>query len=206
MQSDACVIVVDDDGPARQSLAWLLESVGQKVVSYASAHEFLDEYTGAPGCLVLDVRMPGMSGLELQRHVNEMGWCLPTIMVTGHGDVPMAVRAMRAGAFDFFQKPYNDQALLERTGQAISKARELWAVEQGRQKVLARYESLTRREKEIAQLVCEGLPSKSIADRLSLRSKTVEVYRANMMAKMEAKSVADLVQMILRIEGGAKNF
>lgn len=197
--SDLQVIVVDDDTPARESLRWLLESVGRSVIEFGSAEQFLEEYPGGPGCLVLDVRMPGMSGLEAQRRVRERGWCLPVILVTGHGDVPMAVRAMREGAFDFFQKPYNDQLLLERAEQALQTARLLWQEKTAKDEIRNKYATLTRREKEISHKVCKGLSSKCIARELSLSSKTIEAYRANMMAKLEVGSIAELVQMILKL-------
>lgn len=201
MKRETCVMVVDDDQAARESLRWLLESVGHKVVCYSSADEFLDSYSGAPGCLVLDVRMPGMSGLELQREVDQKGWCLPTILVTGHGDVPMAVRAMRAGAVDFLQKPYNDQILLERAEQALASARERWEARKVETSIRSRYELLTKREREISALVRTGNPSKIIAAKLGLSCKTVEIYRGHMMSKMAARGVAELIQMLNIIDG-----
>lgn len=196
---DATVLVVDDDRAARESLRWLLESVGHTVLCYQSANEFLSSYTGRPGCLVLDVRMPGVSGLELQREIMQRDWCLPIILVTGHGDVPMAVRAMRAGALDFLQKPYNDQLLLERTEQALALARTRWEAKEVETAIRARYQQLTKREREIAALVSDGNSNKVIAAELGLSCKTVEVYRGHMMTKMAARSVAELVQMLNKI-------
>lgn len=201
MTGKGSVLVVDDDAAARESLRWLLESVGHEVHCFESANAFLDAYSGEPGCLILDVRMPGMSGLELQREVEMRDWRLPIIMVTGHGDVPMAVRAMRGGAIDFLQKPYNDQALIERTEQALQLARRVWQEAQCRNEIRVRFERLTRREREIAWSVGTGKSNKLIARELGLSCKTVEVYRANMMAKMEAQGVVDLVQMLARIDG-----
>jgi FixJ family two-component response regulator len=200
MKPETFVLVVDDDKAARDSLQWLLESVGHKVICYASASDFLSSYSGTPGCLVLDVRMPGMSGLELQREVDRKGWCLPIILVTGHGDVPMAVRAMQGGAIDFLQKPYNDQVLLERTEQALAVAKERWDAKQVEQEILSRYDRLTRREREIASLVSGGKSNKNIAALLGLSCKTVEVYRSNVMAKMAANSVVELVRMLTIID------
>ena len=196
MKLETYVLVVDDDKAARDSLQWLLESVGHKVICYASATDFLQSYAGTPGCLVLDVRMPGMSGLELQREVDRKGWCLPIILVTGHGDVPMAVRAMQGGAIDFLQKPYNDQVLIERTEQALALAKERWDAKQLVHAIQARYDRLTKRECEIASLVSGGKSNKNIAAELDLSCKTVEVYRSNVMAKMAANSVVELVRML----------
>ena len=200
MNHKGSVLVVDDDAAARESLRWLLESVGHEVVCYGSASEFLEDYSGEPACLILDVRMPGMSGLELQREVQQRDWRLPIIMVTGHGDVPMAVRAMRAGAVDFLQKPYNDQALIERTEHALQMAQRAWLEWAQDKKVRSHFGQLTRREREIAVLVGSGKSTKQIAHELGLSGKTVEVYRANMMAKMGARSVVHLVKMLSRLE------
>ncbi|MCB1506708.1 MAG: response regulator transcription factor [Hyphomicrobiaceae bacterium] len=199
MNCRGAVLVVDDDAAARESLRWLLESVGHEVICFASADEFLATYSGEQGCLILDVRMPGMSGLELQREVERRDWRLPIIMVTGHGDVPMAVRAMRAGAVDFLQKPYDDQMLLERTEQALQTARLAWTEWSEEKEIQSRFEQLTRREREIAILVGSGKPNKLIAHELGLSCKTVEVYRANMMSKLSARSIVHLVQMLSKI-------
>lgn len=199
MNRRGAVLVVDDDAAARDSLRWLLESVGHDVTCFASADEFLVQYSGEPGCLILDVRMPGMSGLELQREVERRDWRLPIIMVTGHGDVPMAVRAMRAGAVDFLQKPYDDQMLLERTEQALQTARLAWNEWSEEKEIQSRFEQLTRREREIAMLVGSGKPNKLIAHELGLSCKTVEVYRANMMSKLSARSIVHLVQILSKI-------
>jgi len=200
MIAELFVHVVDDDKAARESLRWLLESVGHRVICYASANEFLEAYSGTPGCLILDVRMPGMSGLELQREVAQRGWCLPIIVVTGHGDVPMAVRAMRAGAIEFLEKPYNDQALLDRVKQGLSIASAQWETNRITNVIRTRYSTLTRREREIALLVSAGKANKVIASDLGLSCKTVEVYRANMMAKMRARGAVELVQMLALID------
>ncbi len=207
MNKQQTVFVVDDDRAARESLRWLLESVGHRVHCHDSAQAFMAEYDGAtPGCLVLDVRMPGMSGLELQDHLRERGWCLPVIIVTGHGDVPMAVRAMRGGAVDFLQKPYNDQVLLEsiQRGLDICQQRSL---ERGRlSRIQAAYLMLSPREREVAEMVVNGIANKVIAIELGLSPKTVEAHRANAMDKMRARTLSELVRMFMLLELGRDEF
>jgi len=181
-------------------LRWLLESVGHHVNCPASAREFLESYDGSePGCLVLDVRMPGMSGLELQNHLIERGWCLPVIVVTGHGDVPMAVRAMKAGAIDLLQKPYNDQTLLDRIQQALELCSQRRQNRSELALIRANHDHLTQREREVAERVVAGKANKVIAIELGLSPKTIEVYRANVMFKMQAHSLSELVQMWMRL-------
>jgi two-component system response regulator FixJ len=192
----ATVYVVDDDDGMRRALSLLLNTVGYKTAAFADPKEFLDKFkTDAAGCLVLDIRMPGMSGLELQQHLNRMGSMLPVIFITGHGDVPMAVQAMKEGAFEFVQKPFRDQDLLDR----INHALELDKVNRGtlalRADVLARFESLTPREKQVMQLVVDGAANKVIAIDLGLSERTVEIHRAKVMEKMGARSVAHLVKL-----------
>jgi FixJ family two-component response regulator len=200
-QPGQTVFVVDDDQAARESLRWLLESVGHAVQCHASAQEFLASYDGSrPGCLVLDVRMPGMSGLELQSHLLERDWCLPVIIVTGHGDVPMAVRAMKAGAVDFLQKPYNDQTLLDRIRQALDLCQQRRLNHDELIRIQANYRQLTPREREVATLVVAGKSNKVIAAELGLSPKTIEVHRANVMFKMQTHSLSQLVQMWIRLE------
>ena len=196
MPAEESVFVVDDDEAARESLAWLLTSVGYSVVCYPSANAFLENYDGRAGCLILDVRMPGMSGLNLQQELQKHNWPLSSILVTGHGDVPMAVAAMRAGALDFLQKPFNNQSLLDRTEEALSRARALRHAASAKSEIETRFGRLTCREREVAWLVFAGKPNKVIADNLSLSCKTVEAHRASMMAKMQTHSVADLVQKL----------
>ena len=201
MNQEQTVFIVDDDQAARESLRWLLESVGHTVRCHASAQEFLTAYDGTvSGCLVLDVRMPGMGGLEVQSHLLERGWCLPVIIVTSHGDVPMAVRAMKAGAVDFLQKPYNDQTLLDRIGQALELCRRRRLTHDERLRIEANYRQLTPREREVAALVVAGKPNKVIAAELGLSPKTIEVHRANVMFKMQTHSLSQLVQMWMRLE------
>ncbi|MEW5788444.1 MAG: response regulator transcription factor [Pseudomonadota bacterium] len=203
MNEAQTVFVVDDDQAARESLRWLLESVGHRVHCHASAQDFLSAYDGKmPGCLVLDVRMPGMSGLELQKHLRGRGWCLPVIIVTGHGDIPMAVRAMSGGAVDFLQKPYNDQVLLD----SIQRALEICAQRSLERRKLARiqaaYLMLSPREREVAAMVVNGKANKVIAIALGLSPKTVEAHRANAMEKMKARTLSELVRMFMQLEQG----
>jgi FixJ family two-component response regulator len=206
MNERQTVFVVDDDQAARESLRWLLESVGHRVSCYASAREFLDACDGkVPGCLVLDVRMPGMSGLELQNHLLERNWCLPVIVVTGHGDIPMAVRAMKAGAVDFLQKPYNDQVLLDRIQQALELCSQRRRNHEELTLIQARYRQLTPREREVAAHVVAGMANKVIAIELGLSPKTIEVHRANVMSKMRAHSLSELVQMCMRLQTSSGN-
>ena len=192
----ATVYVVDDDDGMRRALSLLLNTVGYKTAAFASPREFLDRVkTDAAGCLVLDIRMPGMSGLELQQHLNRMGSMLPVIFVTGHGDVPMAVQAMKEGAFEFVQKPFRDQDLLDRINHALELDKENRSSLALRADVLQRFESLTPREKQVMQLVVDGAANKVIAIDLGLSERTVEIHRAKVMEKMGARSVAHLVKL-----------
>jgi FixJ family two-component response regulator len=200
MSSDATVFVVDDDVAVCDSLRFLIESVGLQVRTFSSADEFLAACTpDQPGCLVLDLRMPGMSGLELQEQLARRKYTLPVIIITAHGDVPSAVRAMKAGAVDFLSKPFSDQNLLDRIHQALAtdaQAREDEAIRVG---ISARAAMLTPREREVMNLVVSGLPNKGIAAQLQLSAKTVETHRARVMEKMQARSVAELVHMALTL-------
>ncbi len=200
MTEQETVFVVDDDEAARESLRWLLESVGHKVRCYASAREFTAACDRTvPGCLVLDVRMPGMSGMELQEHLKAQDWCLPVIIVTGHGDIPMAVRAIRGGAVDFLQKPYNDQTMLDRIQHALEMCRQRRREHVQLARIQAAYRQLTPREGEVAALVVTGKANKVIAIELGLSHKTVESHRANVMEKMRASSLSELVRMFVRL-------
>ena len=190
------VHVVDDESAIRDSLGMLLRSVGLKSRAYAGAREFLESWHPlAAECLVCDVRMPGMSGLELQEALNARGANLPVVLITGHGDVAMAVRAMKAGASDFIEKPFNDQVLLDAVNRALARARDGQGA--GRAEVEARLETLTPREREVLLLVAEGRPNKVVAARLGLSTRTVEVHRAKVMEKMQARSLAELVRMAI---------
>jgi two-component system response regulator FixJ len=197
--SEPTVFIVDDDKAVARSLRWLIETVRLKVETFSSAQGFLDGYDSSkPGCLVLDVRMPGMSGLDLQERLAAQRIHVPIIFITGHGDVQMAVRAVQSGAFDFVEKPFNDQDLLDR----IQKAIIFDAGQRGRSMQRAQlrslFASLTPREREVLDLVVEGMSNKAIANSLGLSAKTVEVHRAKVMEKMHARSVADLVKMAMQ--------
>jgi two-component system, LuxR family, response regulator FixJ len=194
------IFVVDDDMAVRDALKLLLRSVGQAVETYGSAQEFLDAYSeDRPGCLVLDIRMPGMSGLELQQKLNEKHSILPIIFITGHGDVPMAVEAMQAGAVDFIQKPFRDQDLIDRINQALEKDSNNRAALGERNDIRKRLETLTPREREVLDLVVHGKANKVIAGDLKLSQRTVEIHRARVMEKMQASSLAHLVRMVLEV-------
>ncbi len=198
----ATVFVVDDDEAVRDSLTLLLRSVGLAVDAFGSATEFLSSYDpAAPGCLILDVRLPGMSGLELQQQLTSDGADLPIVFITGHGDVPMAVRAMRSGAVDFLQKPFSDQDLLDRVQQALSEQSERRRQIAHQAEIAARIGELTPRENEVMKLVVDGLANKVIANRLGMSQRTVEVHRASVMRKMKADSVAQLVHLVVDLEG-----
>ena len=195
------IFIVDDDAAVRDALKLLLRSVGQAVETFGSAQEFLDAYSeDRPGCLVLDIRMPGMSGLELQQKLNEKHSILPIIFITGHGDVPMAVEAMQAGAVDFIQKPFRDQDLIDRINQALEKDSANRAALGERNDIRRRLETLTPREREVLDLVVAGKANKVIAGDLNLSQRTVEIHRARVMEKMEAHSLAHLVRMVLEVE------
>lgn len=198
MTQEPTIFVVDDDQRVRESLRWLLESVNLPVETYGSAEDFL--HACAPhrhGCLILDIRMPRISGLQLQDILIERGIRLPIIMVTGHGDVPTAVRAVQKGAVDFLEKPFNDQVLLDRihTVLVAESKREDDEAEHGA--ILRRMESLTTREREVLEGVVGGKPNKRIATELGISVKTVEVHRARGMAKMATKSVAELTALCI---------
>jgi two-component system, LuxR family, response regulator FixJ len=202
--SAATVYVVDDDDGMRRALSLLLNTVGYKTAAFASPKEFLDKFKpDAAGCLVLDIRMPGMSGLELQQHLNRMGSMLPVIFITGHGDVPMAVQAMKAGAFEFVQKPFRDQDLLDRINHALEQDQEIRSTLARRADVSQHFESLTAREKQVMALVVDGAANKVIAIDLGLSERTVEIHRAKVMEKMGARSVAHLVKLQMSLSNDA---
>ncbi len=190
------VFVIDDDEAFRKSLKWLIESVDLHVETFASAQEFIKRFDpNIPGCLVLDVRMPGMSGLELQEHLSDNGIELPIIVVTGYGDVPTAVRALRAGAIDFLEKPFSDQILLDQVQKAIDEDVDRQRKRREQMQFAERTERLTRREQQVMQMVVEGLSSKQIAEKLSVSFKTIEAHRSKVMKKMEATNVPHLIRM-----------
>jgi len=199
MNSNSDVIfIVDDDEAVRGALRLLLKSVGLPTAVYSSAQEFLANYEPRQsGCLVLDVRMPGMSGLELQQQLNIRGATLPVIFITGHGDVPMAVEAMQHGAFDFLQKPFRDQELLHRVQRALEKDRTVRVQLREKDVIQERLASLTPREREVLELVTNGKPNKVMAAELGVSQRTVEIHRSRVMDKMEATSLAHLVRMMM---------
>ena len=199
-EDQATVFVVDDDPSMRRSLESLLRSVGHDVHAFSSAPEFMRaERKNAPGCLVLDVRLPGMSGLAFQQELAKAGVALPIIFVTGHGDVPMSVRAMKAGAVEFLTKPFDDQVLIDSVHAAIERDRARRRDEAKLASIRHRFESLTERERQVLGHVVSGRVNKRIADELSLSVVTVKVHRGQVMRKMQAKSVAELVRMADRI-------
>jgi len=199
------VYVVDDDPAMRDSLRWLIESIGVQVETFADASSFLAGFRhDVPTCLVLDVRMhQGMSGLDLQALMVERGLVVPTIILTGHAEVSMAVRAVKAGALDFIEKPFSDQLLLDRVRQGIEMDRQEREGRARRAEVLRRLDLLTQREREVLELVVAGKPNKEIALRLGLSPKTVEVHRAHVMEKTQAASVAELVRLVLFAQAAA---
>jgi two-component system response regulator FixJ len=197
MAGDVVVHLIDDDHGVRQALAFMLTTAGLAVRLYDSATAFLRALpTVQPGCIVTDVRMPGMDGLALQRHLKTMGVALPVIVITGHGDVPLAVQAMKAGAVDFIEKPFADAVLLD----AIRMAADRQARDAGRDKkvaaIQAKLASLSPRETEVLDGLVAGLPNKTIAYDLGISARTVEVHRANLMTKMMAGSLSDLLRMV----------
>lgn len=194
----ATIFVVDDDPAVQQSLRMLFRSVGYRTEAFSSAQEFLDAFSDKwTGCLVLDMRMPGMSGLELQQHLNDKQSILPVIFITGHGDVPMAVEAMHGGAVDFIQKPFNDQELIDRVMQAVNKDKRNREVLGEKTEIRQRLQSLTPREHEILNMVVNGKANKVIAELLELSQRTVEIHRARVMEKMQATSLAHLVRLVI---------
>ena len=193
------VYIVDDDEAMRDSLKWLLESRGLQVELYPSAEAFLRAYhNGYCGCLVLDVRMPGMSGLDLYGQLQAQASTLPVIFITGHGDVPMAVSALKKGAADFIEKPFNDQDMLGLIESCMKQDRAAAARRAENASVAQRLDSLTQREREVLGLIVGGRLNKQIADDLGISIKTVEVHRSRVMEKMGANSVAELVQLVLK--------
>ena len=202
--TDPVVYVVDDDASVRESLCWLLESENLKTRCFASATEFLDAFeAGWHGCIALDVRMPGMSGLELQEQLSKRGNHLPIIIITGHADVPMAIRAMKAGAADFIEKPYSDDLVLQSIRRALDTADRDRELQEEQQTLRQRMDGLSDRERQVLARVVDSKSNKTIAAELGVALKTVETHRSRIMVKMKAKSLSDLVRAVLLVQGQA---
>lgn len=195
MNNNNRVFLVDDDTDFRESMQWLLTSAGYDVVSASSATEFMEIYQGEQGCLLLDVRMPGINGLALQQLLQEKNVQLPIILISGHGDIPMAVNAIKAGALDFIEKPFDDRRLLGLVAKALELAELRFEAFREHQKIQSRYATLSQREREVMSLVIDGLANREIAETLGISPKTVEVHRARVMSKMQAASLPELVNM-----------
>ena len=199
-ETDGVVFVVDDDESMRESLKNLIRSVGLRVEAFASAQEFLrGQRPDVPGCLVLDVRLPGLSGLDLQKRMAEANSEIPIIFITGHGDIPMTVQAMKAGAVEFLTKPFRDQALLDAIQQALERDRHAREQRVQRDALHLRYRALTPRERDVLARVVTGLLNKQIAGELGTSEAAVKVHRQHVMAKMGAGSLAELVRMADRL-------
>jgi two-component system response regulator FixJ len=203
-EEEPVVHVVDDDDDVRASLTWLFTSIHLRVRAFATAAEFLAAYRGGPGCLILDVRMPGMTGLELQAELKRRGHDLPVIFITGHGDVPMAMRAVRDGAMGFFEKPFPHQEVIERVHEALLHDKETRAGRWAWKDLDRRFRTLSDREMEVTVLLVEGLANRQVGEKLGISVRTVEVHRSNIFRKTGARGLADLVRMyMLRRQGGA---
>ncbi|HMG33097.1 MAG TPA: response regulator transcription factor [Blastocatellia bacterium] len=197
------VFIVDDDASVRQSIQDLLSSVALRCETFATPQEFLNsKRADCPGCLVLDVRLPGMSGLDCQRRLAEAGVTIPIIFITGHGDVPITVRAMKSGAVEFLTKPFRPQELLDAVQQALDRDRELHEKRKETAKLRNRYQTLTPREREVMELVVSGLLNKQIAAELGTGEHTVKIHRGHVMEKMKADSLPALIRMADTLKSG----
>jgi len=200
MPADAIVHVIDDDAAVRESIEFLLRASGITAKTYDSALAFLNALpTVEPGCIITDVRMPGISGIDLLRRLGEMHIKMPVIVITGHGDVPLAVEAMKVGAVDFIEKPFEEELLLVSVRSALNRSRETASREAERTELQARLSMLTNRERDVLNGLVAGKANKIIAFDLDISPRTVEIYRANVMTKMEAASLSELVRMALAV-------
>ncbi|SKA12111.1 response regulator FixJ [Consotaella salsifontis] len=205
MPSESTVYVIDDDQGVRHSLSFLLETADFDVRTFDSASAFVADLDALePGCVITDIRMPGMSGLDLLHHLGNLPVPLPVIVITGHGDVPLAVEAMKSGAIDFLEKPFNDEQLLRAVRTALERSDAERQREEERREVEERMGQLTSREAQVLQGLVAGHANKRIAFDLDISPRTVEIYRANVMTKMNAASLSDLVRMSLLVDGGSK--
>ena len=201
MSEEQVVYIVDDDSVVRESLVILMETVGQAFKEYESARAFLEDYhEGMRGCLVADIRMPRMSGLELQEKLIDAGSLLPIIFITGHGDISLAVKAMRRGALDFIRKPFREQNLLDRINEALDIEDGKRKVQMDKQQLVERFDSLSQRELEVLELVAQGKMSKVVADDLGISERTVEAHRSHIMHKLGIHTVAQLIRLKIQIE------
>jgi len=199
MTAELTVYVIDDDEAVRDSTAFLLETADLKVRTYESAETFLAERDRAPGCIITDVRMPGINGLELARRIRDSGSNEPVIVITGHADLPLAIEAMRAGVIDFVEKPFDDEVLLGSISRVLGQAEGALSAESQRREMASRFDSLSQRERDVLLGLVQGHPNKVIAYDLNISPRTVEVYRANLMTKMKAGSLSELVRVYLTL-------
>ena len=199
MTAELTVYVIDDDEAVRDSTAFLLETADLKVRTYESAEAFLAERDRVPGCIITDVRMPGINGLELARRIRDSGSNEPVIVITGHADLPLAIEAMRAGVIDFVEKPFDDEVLLGSISRVLGQAEGALSAQGQRREMASRFDSLSQRERDVLLGLVQGHPNKVIAYDLNISPRTVEVYRANLMTKMKAGSLSELVRIYLTL-------
>jgi two-component system response regulator FixJ len=204
MSSDPVIYVIDDDDGVRDSLAFLFDAAGLRVEAFGAATDFLDAKPSFEGaCIVTDVRMPGMSGVELVSELKRRGVPAPVIVITGHADVPLAIQAMKAGVADFIEKPFDDEVILNAVRSALERASDRQAAHAERERILERIAALSQREREVLEGLVAGKANKAIAFDLNISARTVEVYRANVMTKMQANSLSEVVRMVTIAELGS---